>query len=215
MHYRQWWFPVCSKNPNTKIDYRFEKSLWCVFTWKWAIKSINGQSWMTHTLSTFAIWYILTNAQIFGKITFKSAIVMSLGNFFSKQITSFWEFDTFICTKSPIFACGVIFFLIRQNEMGCYLSTVRICCECCDKLLLVDLSQTWQLLDEPREVGNFSILDNLRFMVKALCQAFERVQVYLWNEISRKTCFLLNFTFFCNQRWTKSLNSFFQMLLAW
>lgn len=138
-----------------------------------------------------------------------------LGIFSQNKLRHFENLIRLFAQNHPFLLAVIFFFLIRQNEMGCYLSTVRICCECCDKLLLVDLSHTWQLLDEPREVGNFSILDNLRFMVKALCQAFERVKVYLLNEISRKTCFLLNFTFYCNQRWTKSLNSFFQMLLAW
>lgn len=118
-----------------------------------------------------------------------------LGIFSQNKLRHFENLIRLFAQNHPFLLAVLVFFLlIRQNEMGCYLSTVRICCECCDKLLLVDLSHTWQLLDEPREVGNFSILDNLRFMVKALCQAFERVQVYLLNKRYRN---ITENVFFC------------------
>lgn len=42
------------------------------------------------------------------QFTFNSDILISFGNFFSKLRTSFWQFDTFICTKSPMVAAQLL-----------------------------------------------------------------------------------------------------------
>lgn len=75
----------------------------------------------THLNDSFASHAIHVNCRLYGVLvafTFKSAIVMSFGNFFSKQTTSFWEFDMLKCRKSPMFSCFCVFFVQSFTWLG-------------------------------------------------------------------------------------------------
>lgn len=65
---------------------------WMIYSSQWRSK------YLLRTDHKERIWKCLLN------FTFNSEILISLGNFFSKLTASFCEFDTFICTKSPMVA---------------------------------------------------------------------------------------------------------------